>query len=175
MRKAAIFGVCGWKNSGKTTLTCRLVEAFRARGLRVATVKHAHHAFEIDRAGTDSFKHRESGASEVAIVSRNRWAMIREIGDQVEPTLSEVLSALSPCDIVLIEGYKDEPHPKIETVRTVRSDRPPIWKSNRSVVALATEDAEPQCPLPCFSHDSVEMIADFITQHLGLETGHAAE
>ena len=109
-----VFGITGWKNSGKTTLVVRLVEEFTARGFRVSTVKHAHHAFDIDREGTDSHRHRVAGASEVALVSGRRWALMHELRDDDEPALGEILARLSPCDLVLIEGYKREAHAKIE-------------------------------------------------------------
>ena len=112
-----VFGITGWKNCGKTTLVERLVSELRTRGLKVATVKHAHHAFDIDHAGTDSFRHRAAGAQEVAIVSGHRWALMHELRDEEEPRLADVLTRMSPCDIILIEGYKREDHAKIELRR----------------------------------------------------------
>ena len=99
-----VFGITGWKNSGKTTLTERLVREFVARGRKISTVKHAHHGFDIDREGTDSFRHREAGAGEVAIVSGRRWALMHELADEEEPALGDILARLAPCDIVLVEG-----------------------------------------------------------------------
>ena len=112
-----VFGVTGWKNSGKTTLLTRLVSEFTRRGYRVSTVKHAHHDFDIDKPATDSFRHREAGASEVMIVSGNRWALMHELRGDDEPPLEAALQRLSPCDLVLVEGYKREGHPKIEARR----------------------------------------------------------
>ena len=111
------FGIVGRKNAGKTTLMVRLVENLTERGLRIATVKHAHHALEVDREGTDSWKHREAGASEVAVVGSGRWAVMCELRGAPEPSLDEMVARLSPADIVLIEGFKREPHPKIELRR----------------------------------------------------------
>ena len=115
MSGQAVFGITGWKNAGKTTLTERLVAEFVRRGWRIATIKHAHHAVDIDQPGTDSWRHRAAGASEVALVGGQRYAIMRE---QAEPTLAEVLPRLAPADLVLIEGFKGDPHPKIE----VRAD-----------------------------------------------------
>ena len=112
-----VFGVTGWKNSGKTTLTERLVAELVRRGWRVSTVKHAHHEFDIDKQGTDSFRHRQAGAGEVAIVSANRWALMHELRDEAEPALATILERLAACDIVIVEGYKREPHRKIEVRR----------------------------------------------------------
>ena len=111
------FGIVGRKNAGKTTLMVRLVKNLTERGLRIATVKHAHHALEVDREGTDSWKHREAGASEVAVVGSGRWAVMCELRGAPEPSLDEMVARLSPADIVLIEGFKREPHPKIELRR----------------------------------------------------------
>lgn len=175
MSEVPVFGICGWKNSGKTTLTCHLVEEFSRRGLKVSTIKHAHHSFEIDQPGTDSFKHRQSGAAEIAIVSRNRWAMIRELNSDPEPSLQDILSRLSPCDLVLIEGYKGEPHPKIETVRLDTALQPPIWQSNTTIVALVTDDPAPNSSLPHFSQNAAGSIADFIEDYLQIGKSNAAE
>lgn len=155
-----IFGVTGWKNAGKTTLVERLVAEFVRRGWRVATVKHAHHDVDIDRPGTDSFRHRAAGAAEVALVGGCRYAIMHEAS---EPSLSEVLARLSPADLVLIEGYKREPHPKIE-VRAVQSE--PIAPGDPAVVAIAA-DTEPQDGgLPWFRRDDIAGMADFITGRL---------
>jgi len=114
----AVFGIVGWKNNGKTTLVVRLVELFRRRGWRVATVKHAHHDFDIDHEGTDSWCHAQAGASQVVVVSSHRWALIHE-NDQAEdePSLAEILTKLEPCDLVLVEGYKQGTHAKLEVHR----------------------------------------------------------
>ena len=116
-REAPRFGITGRKNAGKTTLMVRLVRALSERGHRVATVKHAHHGLEVDREGTDSWKHRDAGAAEVAVVGGRRWAIMHELRGASEPTLDEIVARLSPCDLVLVEGYKREPHPKLELRR----------------------------------------------------------
>ena len=160
MNDRRVFGVVGWKNSGKTTLVERLVAEFVRRGWRIATVKHAHHDADIDQPGTDSFRHRAAGATEVALVGGHRYAIMRE---QEEPTLAEVLARLAPADLVLIEGYKREPHPKIE----VRSDESasmgsPMAPKDPTIVAIAA-DVQPAEPrLPHFKRDDISGIADFI-------------
>jgi molybdopterin-guanine dinucleotide biosynthesis protein B len=155
-----VFGVTGWKDSGKTTLVERLIAEFVRRGWRIATVKHAHHAVEIDRPGTDSFRHRAAGATEVALVGGKRYAIMREVA---EPPLSEVLVRLSPCDLVLIEGYKREPHPKIE----IRADHSrPMAPSDPNIVAIASDVAPAGEYLPWFPRDDVPTMADFIAAHV---------
>ena len=163
-----IIGITGWKNSGKTTLTERLVAEFVARGLRVSTVKHAHHAFDIDQPGTDSFRHRAAGAGEVAIVSGNRWALMHELRGESEPSLDDVLARLSPCDLVIVEGYKREGHLKIETRRREAKDTRPLSTDDPNIVAVASDHALPDENLPVFPIDDIAAMADFITSRLGL-------
>ncbi|WP_349360395.1 molybdopterin-guanine dinucleotide biosynthesis protein B [Stappia sp.] len=166
-----VFGVTGWKNSGKTTLVIRLVETLTARGLRVSTVKHAHHAFDIDHEGTDSYRHRQAGASEVALVSGRRWALMHELREEAEPPLTEILARLAPCDLVLIEGYKREGHPKIEARRRDARKHTPLCAEDRQVRAIASDAPETVAEdLPVFALDDVEAIADFILAACGLET-----
>jgi molybdopterin-guanine dinucleotide biosynthesis protein B len=155
-----VFGVTGWKNAGKTTLTERLVAEFVRRGWTVATVKHAHHAADIDTPGTDSFRHRAAGAAEVALVTGQRYAIVRERG---EAALAEVLARLAPADLVLVEGYKREPHPKIE-VRAAES--PPMDAAIHNIVAIASDRRPPDGP-PWFARDDVGAIADFIARSIG--------
>ena len=156
-----VFGVTGWKNAGKTTLTERLVAEFVRRGWRVSTVKHAHHAVDIDRPGTDSFRHRAAGATEVALVGGQRYAIMRE---QADPPLTEVLARLAPADLVLIEGYKREAHPKIE-VRA--GDVPSLAASDPAVVAIAADTQPAEADLPWFHRDDIAAIADFIARLKG--------
>src|SRR5262245_12971297 len=123
--KTPVFGISGWKNSGKTGLTVRLVEELTSRGYRISTVKHAHHDFDIDKPGADSFRHREAGACEVAIVSGKRFAIMHELRGDAEPSLVDILERIAPCDLVLVEGYKREPVPKIELRRLESKSREP--------------------------------------------------
>ncbi|WP_299352493.1 molybdopterin-guanine dinucleotide biosynthesis protein B [uncultured Shimia sp.] len=157
-----IYGITGWKNTGKTTLTERLVAAFVGRGLSVSTIKHAHHAVDVDQPGTDSFRHRSAGAGQVILASASRWALMNEQRDAPEPTVEELIARLDPVDIVLIEGYKTAPHPKIETSREV-AGRALIAPNNPSIRAVAADYAAPT-DLPVFDLDDVESIADFIVK-----------
>lgn len=160
--KHRIFGIAGWKNSGKTTLMERLVAEFTQRGWQISTVKHAHHAFDIDKEGTDSFRHRQAGASEVAIVSGTRWALMHELRDESEPHLSDILDRLTPCDLILIEGYKHEPHPKVEVRRVEAKDQAPLAPSDSTILAVASDHPTDGGGLPIFSIDDISAIADFI-------------
>jgi molybdopterin-guanine dinucleotide biosynthesis adapter protein len=164
-----VFGITGWKNSGKTTLTEKLVAELTRRGYSVSTVKHAHHSFDIDREGTDSFRHRAAGASEVAIVSGNRWALVHELSGRAEPSLGEILARLSPCDIVLVEGYKRGPHQKIETRRLGAKDTAPLAPGDPNIVAVAADHAIQDQRLPVFALDDIGRIADFVEQASGLK------
>ncbi|MBC2886779.1 molybdopterin-guanine dinucleotide biosynthesis protein B [Ochrobactrum sp. CM-21-5] len=166
--KQKLFGITGWKNSGKTTMTERLVRCFTERGYRIATVKHAHHDFDIDHEGTDSWRHRKAGASEVAIVSSRRYAIMHENAHEPEPTLLEIVGKLAPCDLVLVEGYKHEPHKKIELQRQDGHDGPCLHESDPNIVAIATDQPQDNVELPIFNIDAIEEIADFIEQEMTL-------
>jgi molybdopterin-guanine dinucleotide biosynthesis protein B len=165
-----IFGITGWKNSGKTTLTEKLVAELTARGRRVSTVKHAHHDFDIDKEGADSFRHRQAGAVEVAIVSGRRWALMHELRGDAEPTLDAILARLEPADIVLVEGYKRESHQKIETRRLGAKDSAPLSQNDPHIVAVAADHPQPGEKLPVFDIDDVAAIADFIERATGLRS-----
>jgi molybdopterin-guanine dinucleotide biosynthesis protein B len=164
-----VFGITGWKNSGKTTLTEKLVAELVRRGWSVSTVKHAHHDFDIDKEGADSFRHRQAGATEVAIVSDRRWALMHELRGEDEPTLDAILSRLAPSDIVLVEGYKREAHKKIETRRLEAKDRTPLAASDPNIVAIAADFAADGEGLPVFDLDDVKSIADFVEGVSGLK------
>lgn len=165
--EAPIIGIAGWKKSGKTTLSVRLIEAFAARGLKVASVKHAHHDFQIDDKDTDSARHRRAGAGQVAVVSAARWAMITELNGVPEPNFEEVIAALEPCDIVVVEGYKSAAIPKIEARRTASFTKKPLCDEDPLVIAIAADHEVEDCRLPVFSLDDVEKIADFIDATVG--------
>ncbi|WP_347312307.1 molybdopterin-guanine dinucleotide biosynthesis protein B [Defluviimonas sp. SAOS-178_SWC] len=162
-----IYGVTGWKNSGKTHLVERLVTEITGRGFSVSTVKHAHHATEIDHPGRDSFRHREAGAREVLVASPARWALMHELRGAEEPALAELLEKLSPVDLVLIEGYKRESHPKVETHRAA-TGRPLLAPDNPTVRAVASDSAHPGLALPVLDLDDTGAIADFILGEVGL-------
>nr|WP_274533498.1 molybdopterin-guanine dinucleotide biosynthesis protein B [Ensifer sp. LCM 4579] len=171
MNAPRIFGIAGWKNSGKTGLMVRLVSEMTRRGYRVSTVKHAHHDFDIDKVGADSYRHREAGAHEVTIVSSTRFAIMHELRGAPEPSFEEILSRLAPCDLVLIEGYKREPIPKIEARRLDSANREPLAPTDPHIVAIAADHLVADSPLPVFDLDDTAAIADFIEQ----TAGYAAE
>ncbi|WP_026623005.1 molybdopterin-guanine dinucleotide biosynthesis adapter protein [Ensifer sp. WSM1721] len=163
-----IFGIAGWKNSGKTGLMVRLVSEMTRRGYLVSTVKHAHHDFDIDKVGADSYRHREAGAHEVTIVSSTRFAIMHELRGAPEPSFEEVLSRLAPCDLVLIEGYKREPIPKIEARRKESVNREPLAPTDPHIVAIAADHVITDSDLPVFDLDDTQAIADFIEKATGL-------
>lgn len=161
-----IYGVTGWKNAGKTGLMERLVTEMTARGLRVSTVKHAHHRFDVDHPGRDSYRHREAGAHQVMLSSRNRWALMTELRGQDEPPLSELLARLDPVDLVLIEGYKRDTHPKVEAWRA-ETENPLIAPGDPTIRAVASDRAL-DLDRPVFDLDDTSAIADFILSEVGL-------
>lgn len=161
-----IIGVTGWKNSGKTTMVASLVSEFKNRGIKVSTIKHAHHSFDIDHEGTDSWKHRQAGAGEVALVSKNRWALMHELTDEDEPPLGDIISKLAPCDLIIIEGFKREGHSKIELIRNTSTSDKPLWVDDPAIIAIVSDDPVPNCTLPVFPADAIGEIADFINAQI---------
>ena len=161
--KRNIIGITGWKNSGKTTLTEKLVAELVLRGYRVATVKHAHHEFDIDHEGRDSYRHRKAGASQVAVVSSKRWALIHELDGETEPPLDAVIAKLAPCDLIVVEGYKREGHPKIEVRRQGAKDATPLAPGDPSIIAIASDTELDAENLPVFPLNDVTAIADFVS------------
>ncbi|HBQ36502.1 MAG TPA: bifunctional molybdopterin-guanine dinucleotide biosynthesis protein MobB/molybdopterin molybdotransferase MoeA [Rhodobacteraceae bacterium] len=162
-----IFGVCGWKNSGKTGLVERLVYEITTRGFKVATLKHAHHQFDVDHKGKDSYRHREAGAVEVLLASSKRWALMHEIDDGSEPSLDQLLTHLAPCDLVLIEGYKRDKHMKIEANRAA-TGQPLLALEDATVCAVASDHKPDGLSVPLFDLDDTAAISDFILQQSGL-------
>ena len=162
-----IFGVTGWKNSGKTGLMERLIMEFTARGLSVSSIKHAHHSFDIDHPGRDSYRHRDAGARQVLLASRNRWALMHELRDEDEPSLGDLLEQLSPVDLVLIEGYKHDRHPKIEAHRK-ETGQPLIAPEDETIVAVAS-DMSVSIDRPVLDLNDTVSIANFIAQYLELD------
>ena len=162
-----IFGVTGWKNSGKTGLMERLITEFTARGLSVSSIKHAPHSFDIDHPGRDSYRHRDAGARQVLLASRNRWALMHELRDEDEPSLGDLLKQLSPVDLVLIEGYKRDRHPKIEAHRK-ETGQPLIAPEDETIVAVAS-DTLVTIDRPVLELNDTASIANFIAQHLELD------
>ncbi len=156
-----ILGIAGWSGSGKTVLITRLIPLLVARGLRVATIKHAHHDFDVDVPGKDSFEHRSAGASEVIVSSARRVAQIQELRGAPEPRLIDLLQRVSPCDLVLIEGFKRETHPKLEVFRRC-NDRPPLHPTDDSIVAVASDEELPNSRILRVHLDDIEAIADLV-------------
>ena len=169
VKRPKIFGIAGWKNSGKTGLAERLVSEFTHRGYKISTIKHAHHDFDIDKVGADSYRHRQAGAHEVTIVSGTRYAIMHELRGAAEPSFEEILSRLAPCDLVLIVGYKREPIPKIEARRKEEANRAPLAPQDPHIVALASDHpVEDAGAAAVFSLDDTVAIADFISATVGL-------
>jgi len=156
-----IIGLAGWSGSGKTTLVTAVIPVLVKRGLKIATVKHAHHDFDTDQPGKDSWLHRQAGASEVAIVSNRRWAIVHELGEDPEPPLADVLAKLSPVDLVIVEGFKRHPHPKLEVYRAVVG-KPLLYPQDNCIVAIATDAPLPQAELPVLMLGDVESIANVL-------------
>ena len=161
-----IYGVTGWKNAGKTGLMERLIAELTERRVSVSSLKHAHHTTDIDQPGRDSYRHRQAGAREVLLATPNRWALMHELRDAPEPPLDALLERFSPVDLVLIEGYKNEAHPKIEAFRAVNGKRP-LAEENGTIRALAS-DSPLETVLPLFDLDDTGAIADFILNEVGL-------
>ena len=161
-----IFGVVGWKNAGKTGLMERLVTEITGRGFTVSTVKHAHHSFDVDHPGKDSHRHRVAGATEVLLASRNRFALMHELRDDDEPSLETLLAKLAPVDLVLVEGYKRDAHPKVEAHRA-ETGNPLIAPGDPTVRAVASDTAL-DLDRPVFDLNATTAIADFILQEVGL-------
>lgn len=162
-----VFGIAGWSGSGKTTLLEKLIPALIARGLKVSVIKHAHHGFDIDKPGKDSYRHRAAGAAEVMLASGSRWALMHECRDEPEPALSTLLARLTPCDLVLVEGFKQEPVPKLEVHRPANG-KPPLFAERDDIVAVASDEAI-AAPVPVLPLNDIATVADFIIRHCQLK------
>jgi molybdopterin-guanine dinucleotide biosynthesis protein B len=159
-----IIGLAGWSGAGKTTLLIKVIPCLIARGLRVSTLKHAHHAFDVDQPGKDSHSHRMAGATEVLVGAASRWALVHELRGEAEPQLDTLLGKLSPVDVVIIEGYKREAHPKLEVYRAAVG-KPLIHPDDPQIVAIAADTALPSARVPVVSLDDIEGIADILLKH----------
>jgi molybdopterin-guanine dinucleotide biosynthesis protein B len=159
-----VFGFAGWSGAGKTTLIRQVIARLVGQGLRVSTLKHAHHAFDIDQPGKDSWEHRKAGASEVLVVSDIRWALMHELNGAPEPSLSELLGKLAPADLVLVEGFKRSEHPKMEVYR-VANGKPPLHPDDPSIVGIASDRAFPEATVPVLALDDIAAIAEFARGH----------
>jgi len=161
MSEAKVLGVAGWSGSGKTTLLIKLIPLLVGRGMRVSTLKHAHHKFDVDQPGKDSYEHRKAGASEVIVSSARRWVQMHEIGDGAEAPLPELLAKLSPCDLVLVEGFKAEPFPKIEIFRA-SVGKAPLYPNDASIIAVASDRPLSGIDRPCVDLDDIPAVADVV-------------
>ena len=156
-----IVGLAGWSGSGKTTLITKVIPVLVGRGLKIATVKHAHHEFDLDQPGKDSWLHRAAGASEVMVASSRRWALIHELRGEPEPPLKDLLAKLSPADLIIVEGFKRHAHPKLEVYRA-SVGKPLLYPGDDCIVAIASDGHLPQAPLPVLPLDDIEGIANVL-------------
>ena len=156
-----IVGLAGWSGSGKTTLITKVIPVLVGRGLKIATVKHAHHEFDLDQPGKDSWLHRAAGASEVMVASSRRWALIHELRGEPEPPLKDLLAKLSPADLIIVEGFKRHAHPKLEVYRA-SVGKPLLYPADDCIVAIASDGHLPQAPLPVLPLDDIEGIANVL-------------
>jgi molybdopterin-guanine dinucleotide biosynthesis protein B len=163
MTATRVLGLVGWSGCGKTLLLTRLIPELVGRGLKIATLKHAHHSFDTDVPGKDSYEHRKAGASEVIVSSPRRWAQIREIGDGTEATLAQLLRQVSPCDLVLVEGYKTQRHPKMEVFREALNRRP-LHPLDARVVAVASDRSFPEARIPVVDLNDIRAVADTVLE-----------
>lgn len=161
-----ILGIAGYSGSGKTTLLEKILPLLKQHGLRISVIKHAHHDFDIDRPGKDSFRHREAGAHEVMIASGHRWALMHELREEVEPTLEELCARLSPCDLVLVEGYKFSALPKLE-IHRIETGHPMLYPNDTNIIALVS-DSKAELPLPTLDIDAPQQVADYILSYFSL-------
>ncbi|HET6222720.1 MAG TPA: molybdopterin-guanine dinucleotide biosynthesis protein B [Dongiaceae bacterium] len=168
-----VFGLAGWSGSGKTTLVTKLLPELIGRGLTVSTMKHAHHGFDVDQPGKDSYAHRSAGATEVLVASANRWALMHEHRGAPEPTAAELMAHMTPVDLLLVEGFKRELHPKLEVYR-VANGKPLLHPEDPHIVAVASDEPLVGLRLPLLSLDDVPDIADFIIAHCDLTARAAA-
>jgi molybdopterin-guanine dinucleotide biosynthesis protein B len=161
-----IFGFAGYSGSGKTTLIEKLIPLFTGRKLKVSLIKHAHHTFDIDQPGKDSYRHRQAGCSEVIVTSSRRWVVMHELRGAPEPTMAEQVKHLSPCDLLLVEGFKYEPIPKMEVYREEVSE-PLLHPHDPHIVAVAS-DKKVDTTLPQLDLNDPKAVADFVLKHVGL-------
>jgi len=162
-----VFGFAGWSGSGKTTLIEQLIPRFVMQGLKVSLIKHAHHNFDVDQPGKHSWRHREAGCQEVLVTSARRWVLMHELRGAEEPGLDEQLARLSPCDLVLVEGFKRHPIPKLEIWRK-DNDKPLLHPEDPHIVAVAT-DVPVETKLPRFDLNDYDAVVAFILDHVGLK------
>jgi molybdopterin-guanine dinucleotide biosynthesis protein B len=162
-----VMGIVGWSGSGKTSLLIQVLPILKERGLRVSTMKHAHHWFDVDTRGKDSFRHREAGASEVLVVTSSRWVLMHESREEPEPSIEALIERMTPVDLLLIEGFKTHPHPKLEIHRQSEG-KPLLCPEDPGIVAVASDLPLPGLAVPVLDLNDPDAIAEFILRHLGL-------
>jgi molybdopterin-guanine dinucleotide biosynthesis protein B len=162
-----IIGLAGWSGSGKTTLITKLIPCLLARGLRVSTLKHAHHGFDLDKPGKDSFVHRVAGATEVIISSAKRWAILHELREEPEWNMADLVAKMSPVDLVLVEGFKRDAFPKLE-IHRAENGKPLLYPDDPHIVAVACDTALPGAKIPVVDLNDIEKIADLLLKHAKL-------
>ncbi|MBP1626388.1 MAG: mobB [Holophagaceae bacterium] len=166
-----IIGLVGWSGSGKTTLMVELLPLIRQAGIKVSTMKHAHHYFDVDKPGKDSHRHREAGASEVLIVSTARWVLMHESRDEEEPTIESLIQRMTPVDLLLIEGFKTHPHPKIE-IHRASEGKPILQPEDPDIIAVASDTLLPDLKVPVLDLNAPGTIVQFILDYTGLGDPH---
>jgi molybdopterin-guanine dinucleotide biosynthesis protein B len=164
MNSTRVLGLAGWSGSGKTTLIVKLIPVLIGRGLKVSTLKHAHHAFDVDTPGKDSYEHRKAGAGEVIVSSSRRWVQMHEVGDGQEASLADLLRRLAPCDLVLVESFKTGALPKLEVFRQAAGKRP-LHPDDPRIVALASDRPFPEAGVPAAHLNDIEAVADMVCSH----------
>jgi molybdopterin-guanine dinucleotide biosynthesis adapter protein len=174
MNDARVLGLVGWSGSGKTTLIVQLIPLLIRRGLKIATLKHAHHGFDVDQPGKDSYEHRKAGASEVIVSSSRRWVQMHENGEDAEATLAQLLARVSTCDLVLVEGFKSERHPKMEVFRREVGKRA-LHPDDSRIVAIASDQGFPSARIPVVDINDIPAVADLVCARAVAVTAVLAE
>jgi len=163
-----VMGIVGWSGSGKTSLLVQVLPLITAQGFRVSTMKHAHHRFDVDKPGKDSFRHREAGASEVLVVTSSRWVLMHELREEPEPSIECLIERMTPVDLLLIEGFKTHPHPKLEIHRESEG-KPLLCQDDPEIVAVASDGHLPDLQIPRLDLNDHNAIAEFILAYSGLK------
>ncbi len=163
LNHARVLGIVGWSGAGKTALIVRLIPLLVDRGLRIATLKHAHHNFDVDQPGKDSYEHRHAGAAEVLISSSRRWAQMHELGASPEPSLAQLLQRVSPCDLILVEGFKSERHSKLEVFREA-TGKTPLYPHDPHIIAIASDRDLPDTGIPVVDLNDTAAVGDLVAQ-----------
>ena len=163
-----VMGIVGWSGSGKTSLVVEVLPILKRHGLKVSTMKHAHHRFDVDKPGKDSFRHREAGASEILVVTSSRWVLMHESREEPEPSIESLIERMTPVDLLLVEGFKTHHHPKLEIHRESEG-KPLLYQDDPEIVAVASDIPLTGMKIPCLDLNDPSEVADFILSHTGLK------